>query len=61
MGECDPTYPKATKARMILSTLHPWLKEIINTRVAEPSQHTQTAATPIRVVGLFGTPLLKGQ
>ena len=30
---------------MILSTLPPWLKRIINTRVAEATQHTRTALT----------------
>ena len=39
-GEVDPTYRKANEARMILSTLPPWLKGIINTRVAEATQHT---------------------
>ena len=30
---------------MILSTLPPWLKGIINTRVSEATQHTRTALT----------------
>ena len=45
LGGCDPTYRKAKEARIILSTLPPWLKGIINTRVAEATQHTQTAPT----------------
>ena len=44
-GGCDPTYRKANEARMILSTLPPWLKRIINTGVAEATQHTRTAPT----------------
>ena len=40
LGGCDPTYRKANKARLISSTLHSWLKGIINTRVAEATQHT---------------------
>ena len=39
----DPTYRNANEARMILSTLPPWLKGIINTRVAKATQHTRTA------------------
>ena len=31
LGGCDPTYGKANEARMILSTLFPWLKGISNT------------------------------
>ena len=30
---------------MILTTLPPWLKGIINTRLAEATQHTGTAPT----------------
>ena len=30
-GGCDPTYRKANEARMILTTLPPWLKRNINT------------------------------
>ena len=30
---------------MILGTLPPWLKGIINARVAEATQHTRTAPT----------------
>ena len=33
LGGCDPTYRKANEARMIWSSLPPWLKGIINTRV----------------------------
>ena len=42
-GVCDPTYRKANEARRNLPTLPPWLKGIINTRVAEATQHIQTA------------------
>ena len=42
LGGCDPTYRKAKEARMILSTLPPWLKGIVNTQVAGAMQHTQT-------------------
>ena len=45
LGGSDPTYRRAIEARMILSTLPPWLKGIIDTRVAEATQHTQTAPT----------------
>ena len=45
LGRCDPAYRKANKAGMILSTLPPWLKGIINTRVTEDTQHTRTAPT----------------
>ena len=45
LGVCDPTYRKANEARLILSTLPPWLKGIINTRVADATQHTGTAPT----------------
>ena len=45
LGLCDPTCRKVNKARMIFSTLQPWLKRIINTRVAEGTQHQQTAPT----------------
>ena len=45
MGGCDPAYRKPYEARMILSTLTPWLKGIINTRVADATQHTGTAPT----------------
>ena len=38
-------YRKANKAKMILSTLPPWLKAIINARVAEATHHTRTAPT----------------
>ena len=31
LGGCDPTCRKAYEARMILSTLPPWLRGIINT------------------------------
>ena len=42
---CDPIYRKANEAKMILSTLPPWLKGIINARVAEATHHTRTAPT----------------
>ena len=45
LGGFDPIYRKANEAKMILSTLPPWLKEIINTRVAEATQHTRTVPT----------------
>ena len=45
LGGWDPTYRKANEACMILSTLPWWLKGIINTRVAEATQHTRTAPT----------------
>ena len=32
LGVCDPMYRKANEAKMILSTLPPWLKAIINAR-----------------------------
>ena len=41
----DPIYRKANEAKMILDTLPPWLKGIINARVAEATQHTRTAPT----------------
>ena len=44
-GGCDPIYQKANEAKMILSTLPPWLKGIINARVAEATHHTQKAPT----------------
>ena len=40
LGRCDPIYRKANEAKMILSTLPPWLKGIIKARVAEATQHT---------------------
>ena len=45
LGGSDPTYRKANKARIILSTLTPWLKGIINTQVAEATQYTRIAPT----------------
>ena len=45
LGGCDPIYRKANEAKMILSTLPPWLKSIINARVAEATRHTRTAPT----------------
>ena len=45
LGGCDPMYRKANEAKMILSTLPPWLKSIINARVAEATHHTCTAPT----------------
>ena len=39
-GGRDPMYRKANEAKMILSTLPPWLKAIINTLVAEATHHT---------------------
>ena len=44
-GGCDPIYRKANEAKMILVTLSPWLKAIINARVAQASRHTRTAPT----------------
>ena len=38
-------YRKANEAKMILSTLPPWLKAIINARVAEATHHTRMAPT----------------
>ena len=45
LGVCDPIYRKASEAKMILSTLAPWLKGIINARVAEATHHIGTAPT----------------
>ena len=45
LGGCDPIYRKANEAKMILSTLPPWLKSIINARAAEATHHTRTAPT----------------
>ena len=45
LGVCDPMYRKANEAKMILSTLPPKLKAIINARVAEATHHTRTAPT----------------
>ena len=45
LGVCDPMYRKANEAKKILSTLPPWLKAIINARVAEATHHTRTAPT----------------
>ena len=45
LGGCDPMYRKANEAKMILSTLPPWLKAIINAQVAEATHHTRTAPT----------------
>ena len=42
---CDPTYRKANEAGLILSTLPPWLKGIINTGVGKATPHTRTAPT----------------
>ena len=42
LGGCVPTYQKANGAHMILSTLPPWLKGIINTRVGEATQHQES-------------------
>ena len=44
-GGGDPTTRKANEARKILSILPPWLKGIINTRLAEATQHQRTAPT----------------
>ena len=44
-GGCDPMYRKANGAKMFLSTLPPWLKAIINARVAEATHPTRTAPT----------------
>ena len=41
----DLTHRQANGARLMLSTLPPWLKGIINTRVAEATQHTRTTQT----------------
>ena len=43
VGGCDPIYRKANEAKIILSTLPPWLKAINNARVAEATHNTQTA------------------
>ena len=43
LGGCDRIYRKANGAKMILSTLPPWLKAIINARVAKATHHTRTA------------------
>ena len=45
LGGCDPMYRKDNEAKMILSTLPPWLKAIINARVAEATHQTRTAPT----------------
>ena len=45
LGGCDPIYRKAKEAKMIFSTLFPWLKVIINARVAEATHDTRTAPT----------------
>ena len=45
LGVCDPMYRRAHEAKMILSTLPPWLKAIINAWVAEATDHTCTAPT----------------
>ena len=44
-GGCDPAYKKADEAHMFFSTLPPWLKAIITTRVAEGTQHPRTVPT----------------
>ena len=44
-GVCDPMYRKVNGAKMILTTLPPLLKAIINARVAEATHHTRTAPT----------------
>ena len=44
-GVCDPIYRETKEAKMILITLPPWLKGIINARVAEATHHTRTAPT----------------
>ena len=41
-GLCYVTYREANEARMILSTLPPWLRKIINRKLCEATQHTQT-------------------
>ena len=43
VGGCDPMYRKTNEAKMILSTLPPWLKGIINAPVPEATHHAQTA------------------
>ena len=43
LGGCHPIYRKADEAKIILSTLPPWLKAVINTWAAEATHHTQTA------------------
>ena len=45
LGGCDPIYRKANEAKTILSTLPPWLKGVINARVAEATHHRRTATT----------------
>ena len=53
LGGCDPTYQRANEARMILSTLLPRLKGIIN----EATQHTRTASTLKELWDFFGAML----
>ena len=55
LGGCGPIYRKSNEAKMILSTLPPWLKSIINARVAEATHHRRTAPTLKIVVGRFRT------
>ena len=45
LGRSDPMYRKANEAKMIFSTLPPWLKAIINALVAEATHDTRTAPT----------------
>ena len=45
LGVCDPIYRKTNRAKKISSTLPPWLKGIINARVAEATRHTRTTTT----------------
>ena len=45
LGLCDPIYRKPNLVPMILSTLPPPLKGLINTQVAEATQRTGTAPT----------------
>ena len=45
LGGGDPIYRKANEAKMILSTLPPSLKVVINARVVEATHHTRTSPT----------------
>ena len=53
LGWCDPIYRKANEAKMILSTLPPWLKAIINAWVAEAAHHTRTPPPPLKGLSDF--------
>ena len=55
LGVCDPIYRKANEAKMILITLPPWLKGILNARVVEATNHTRTAPTLKELWGFLKT------